>query len=41
MTGTQLFAFVILPIVVAALGWAAVLINERWSHDGSRDPDSR
>ena len=29
MTETQLFAFVILPIIVACLGWAAVLVNER------------
>jgi hypothetical protein len=28
VTDTQLFAFVILPIVVAALGWAIVLLNE-------------
>jgi hypothetical protein len=29
MTDVQLFAFVILPLVVAALGWGAVLLNER------------
>ena len=29
MTGTQLFAFVILPITVAALGWAAALLHDR------------
>jgi hypothetical protein len=34
MTGTQLFAFVILPIVVAALGWGVVLLYER---HGRRD----
>ena len=28
MTDTQLFAFVILPILVAALGWTVVLVNE-------------
>jgi hypothetical protein len=30
MTGTQLYAFVILPIAVAALGWIVVLLNERF-----------
>lgn len=29
MTDIQLFAFVILPIVVAAGGWAAVFLHER------------
>jgi hypothetical protein len=29
MTSIQIYAFIILPIVVAALGWAAVLLNER------------
>jgi len=28
VTGTQLFAFVILPICVAALGWIAALAVE-------------
>lgn len=30
MTDTQLFAFVILPIVVAALGWGVVLWHNHW-----------
>lgn len=30
MTGTQLFAFVILPAVVAALGWGVALWHSRW-----------
>ena len=29
MTGTQLFAFVILPIAIAALGWDAALLHDR------------
>jgi predicted Na+-dependent transporter len=33
MTGTQLFAFVILPLVVAALGWIIALAAERHSHN--------
>ncbi len=33
MTGTQLFAFVILPLVVAALGWIVALAAERRSHN--------
>ena len=38
MTSTQLFAFVILPITIAALGWGAVLLNE-WL--GRRDNNRR
>lgn len=30
MTDTQLFAFVILPVVVAALGWGVALWRNRW-----------
>lgn len=30
MTDTQLFAFVILPVVVAALGWGVVLWHNHW-----------
>ena len=29
MTGTELFAFVILPISLASAAWAYVLLNER------------
>ncbi len=29
MTGQQLFAFVILPLTVAALGWGIAVLNER------------
>jgi hypothetical protein len=32
MTGTQLFAFVILPIGIGAAAWAIVLLNERWQN---------
>lgn len=32
MTGTQIFAFVILPAAIAAIGWGAVLLNERAQH---------
>lgn len=31
MTGTQLLAFVILPLALAAAGWCVVLVNERLS----------
>jgi hypothetical protein len=31
MTDTQVFAFVVLPIVVAGLGWAIALIHNRWA----------
>ena len=34
MNGHYLLAFVIAPIVVVALGWAAVLLNERIGRDG-------
>ncbi len=30
MTDTQLFAFVILPAIVAALGWGVVLWHNHW-----------
>jgi len=30
MNDVQLFAFVILPIVVVALGWLVVLLNQRF-----------
>lgn len=36
MTGLQLFAFVILPLIIGALGWAAVLLNE-WHGRHSAD----
>jgi hypothetical protein len=36
MTDIQLFAFVILPIAVAALGWLIVLLNERYGDDADR-----
>lgn len=29
MTGTQIFAFIILPIVVAGLGWGVALLHAR------------
>jgi hypothetical protein len=40
MTATQTFAFVILPITVAVLGWIAVLVNERLTNrsDPTRTP---
>jgi hypothetical protein len=42
MTATQLYAFVILPIVIAALGWAVVLLNERFGGGADRErPDVR
>ncbi|AEO49240.1 hypothetical protein F11_13890 [Rhodospirillum rubrum F11] len=31
MTNTQLFAFVVLPVIVALLGWGAALWHERWA----------
>lgn len=34
MTGAELFAFVILPIVVAVLGWAIVFAAERYNRHG-------
>jgi hypothetical protein len=30
MTYTELFAFIILPISVAALGWVIVLLNDHF-----------
>ncbi len=36
MTDIQLFAFVILPIAVAALGWFFVLLNERFGDGADR-----
>jgi hypothetical protein len=36
MTDIQLFAFVILPIVVVALGWGAVFLNERFGGGSDR-----
>jgi len=36
MTDIQLFAFVILPIAVAALGWLIVLLNERYGDGADR-----
>ena len=30
MTDIQVFAFIILPIAVAALGWLFVFLNERF-----------
>jgi hypothetical protein len=36
MTDIQLFAFVILPIAVAALGWLIVLLNERFGDGADR-----
>jgi hypothetical protein len=36
MNEYQLFAFVILPIAVAALGWLIVLLNERFGDDRKR-----
>jgi hypothetical protein len=38
MTDIQLFAFVVLPRIVAALGWGAVLLNERTGHRMGRHP---
>lgn len=32
MTSTQVFAFIILPIVVAGLGWGVALWNDRTVH---------
>ncbi len=32
----QLFAFVILPIVVVALGWLAVFLNQRFGGGSDR-----
>jgi hypothetical protein len=29
MTGIQLFAFVILPILVVAIGWGGALLHDR------------
>lgn len=34
MTGTQLFAFVILPVVVAGLGWSIALLHDRANRRG-------
>jgi hypothetical protein len=36
MNEYQLFAFVILPIAVAALGWLIVLLNERFGDGADR-----
>jgi hypothetical protein len=33
MNKFELFAFVIAPLTVAALGWIAVLIHERYSRN--------
>lgn len=38
MTGTQLFAFVILPITIAALGWVVALLHDRLTRDPPRGP---
>jgi hypothetical protein len=37
MTNTELFAFVILPLGIAALGWAIVFLNERFGNDRPRN----
>jgi hypothetical protein len=36
MNEFQLFAFVILPISIAALGWLLVLLNERFGDGADR-----
>jgi hypothetical protein len=36
MTDIQVFAFIILPIAVAALGWLIVLLNERFGDGADR-----
>jgi hypothetical protein len=36
MNEYQLFAFVILPIAVLALGWGAVFLNERFGDGADR-----
>ena len=36
MNEFQLFAFVILPIAVVALGWFIVLLNERFGDGADR-----
>ena len=38
MNGHFILAFVIAPIVVVALGWAAVLLNERVGRADGRHP---
>jgi heme/copper-type cytochrome/quinol oxidase subunit 4 len=40
MTPEQWFAFVILPIVVAGLGWVIVLVND-WHMRRKHPEDSR
>jgi hypothetical protein len=39
MNGIQLFAFVILPIVIATGGWIAVFLHERSLRHAHRPPD--
>jgi hypothetical protein len=34
MTNTELFAFIILPIAVAVLGWAIVFLNDHFKSHG-------
>ena len=29
MTGMQLFAFVVLPVLIVAIGWGGLLLHER------------
>jgi hypothetical protein len=36
MNEYELFAFVILPISIAALGWFLVLLNERFADGANR-----
>jgi len=38
MTNAQVFAFVILPLSIAALGWAVVFLHERFER---RRPSQR
>jgi hypothetical protein len=37
MTDIQLFAFVILPLLILALGWGAVFLNARFGDRGDRE----
>jgi hypothetical protein len=34
MTDIQLFAFFILPVIIVALGWGIVFLNERFGGGG-------
>ncbi len=39
MTKFELFAFVILPLTIAGLGWAAALGFIWWDRHHTREPD--